>query len=113
MKYLSEHLKQSNLSHLNLDSNIISNCGMRYLSDHLKDSCLTSISLKCNNIDNNGVQYLARTLKDTQIIEVNFGNIDMGYRVKTAINEAVSENKVNTPRGKPTAVESRKEEISM
>ena len=46
----------------------------------------------CLTVDNHGVLCLARTLQDTQVIKIDFDNVEIDCSIKTIITKATSQN---------------------
>ncbi|XP_075235138.1 uncharacterized protein LOC142332559 [Lycorma delicatula] len=77
-KYLAEILKDTQITTLNLFRNEIGDEGAKFLARHLKESRVTDLNLSDNYIGDEGAKYLAEILKDTQITRIDLRENNIG-----------------------------------
>ncbi|XP_039282730.1 uncharacterized protein LOC120351018 [Nilaparvata lugens] len=81
-EYLSKQLEYTNISHLNLERNGITNYGVKCLSEHLERTCLTFLGLKFNfDLDESATRYLRPILSKTQITGITYPYINEDTRI--------------------------------
>ena len=95
VKQLSNALRNSQLSSLHLGQNNITDEGVKQLSNDLENSQLSSLILEFNNITDEGVKQLSNALENSQLssLDLRYNNItDEG--VKQLSNALVNNNKL-------------------
>lgn len=74
IEFMTNNLKHSSITHLNLSQNVIDEKGIVIILESLKGTHITSLNLNSSRINKNNIDAVVRTLKETSLIKLNIGN---------------------------------------